>query len=101
MNSSQDISQNDVTFSSLPSYGQYDGNEEPSFLNSQLPLFEDAGILNKSAGETIAELTKVWMDERNAPELLPYEHSLVEPLILAIESQVKKKKKIGDISLIQ
>jgi GINS complex subunit 4 len=88
MDSSQDIAQNDATFSSLPSYAQYENNEEPSFLNTQLPLFGDAGILNQSAGETIAELTKVWMDERHAPELLPYEHSLVEPLILAIESQV-------------
>lgn len=91
MDPSLDNTLNDATFSSLPSYAQYGNNEEPSFLNSQLPLFEDAGILNTSAGETIAELTKVWMDERQAPELLPYEHSLVEPLILSIESQVNKK----------
>ncbi|KAI8989432.1 hypothetical protein BDB01DRAFT_541151 [Pilobolus umbonatus] len=37
--------------------------------------------------EKISELTKLWIDERGSPELLPYQQSLVEPLIDAIESQ--------------
>ncbi|KAI7904921.1 uncharacterized protein BX663DRAFT_501044 [Cokeromyces recurvatus] len=86
---SQDTSQNEVMFSSIPSFSQtsLDG---PSFLNSQTNFFENAGILSRSAGEMIAEMTQVWIDERNAPEILPYEHSLVEPLIEAIESQTEK-----------
>ncbi|KAI9480388.1 MAG: hypothetical protein EXX96DRAFT_482391 [Benjaminiella poitrasii] len=38
----------------------------------------------------IAEMTQAWIDERNAPEILPYEHALVEPLIEAIEAQTEK-----------
>ncbi|KAI8078268.1 uncharacterized protein B0P05DRAFT_470691 [Gilbertella persicaria] len=50
-------------------------------------LFEDAGILEKSTGEAAEELTTAWLNERNAPEVLPYERTLVEFLIETIERQ--------------
>lgn len=62
--------------------------EDPSFLAPRRALYEEAGILGVSAAKNIPQLTEVWMNERNAPELLPYERSLVEPLITAIEKQV-------------
>ena len=84
-------------YSSLPSFARDAINEEDSsFLETQAPseLFDESGfgsgdgIIGRAMGGTIDSLTKIWMDERNAPEILPYEHSLVEPLILAIETQV-------------
>lgn len=37
---------------------------------------------------TIANLTQAWLNERHAPELLPYKRAWVEELIDAIERQV-------------
>jgi hypothetical protein len=74
------------------SFDHADSKEEPSFLNSQQQpraLQQDAGILGISASKNIPQLTQVWMNERFAPELLPYKRSLVEPLIEAIENQVR------------
>lgn len=79
--------------SSFHSYSNnpYDDStqEDPSFLAPRRALYEEAGILGISAAKNIPQLTEVWMNERNAPELLPYERSLVEPLIAAIEKQAE------------
>lgn len=99
---SQTQSQEPESFmdSSLPSFVRdainYNEDEDSNFADTQAPSNVDAstfgfgndGIISRAMGGTIDSLTKIWMDERNAPELLPYEHSLVEPLILAIEAQV-------------
>lgn len=97
---SQSQSQEPESFldSSLPSFVRDAINhaDDSSFTDTQTPFDLDAssygigndGIISRPMGGTIDSLTKIWMDERNAPEILPYEHSLVEPLILAIEAQV-------------
>ncbi|KAI9247524.1 hypothetical protein BY458DRAFT_560350 [Sporodiniella umbellata] len=59
-----------------------------SFLYTQENLFHHAGSL--SYGEQVKELTKVWMDERNAPEVLHYRRDLVESLLDAVEKQGDK-----------
>ncbi|KAG1062486.1 hypothetical protein G6F42_027410 [Rhizopus arrhizus] len=85
--------------SSLPSFVRdaINNEDDSSFADTQAPSDFDAslfgvgndGIISRPMGGTIDSLTKIWMDERNAPEILPYEHSLVEPLILAIEAQAE------------
>ncbi|CEP11065.1 hypothetical protein [Parasitella parasitica] len=82
-------------YSSLPSFARdaLDEQDDSSFTETQTP-FDDSffggdGIIGRAMGDTIDSLTKIWMDERNAPEMLPYEHALVEPLILAIETQAE------------
>lgn len=83
----------DNLYSSFPTYTQSSlGNEDPSFLVPRNELFAEAGLLGISAAKNIPQLTQMWMNERNSPELLPYERALVEPLIEAIEDQVRRKK---------
>ncbi|KAL9553868.1 hypothetical protein MBANPS3_003074 [Mucor bainieri] len=88
--------------SSLPSFVRnainHNEEDDSNFADTQAPSDFDAssygigndGIISRPMGGTIDSLTKIWMDERNAPEILQYEHSLVEPLILAIEAQIEK-----------
>lgn len=90
---SQSTNGEGATMSSIPSFSQHRLNTEdqdgPSFLNrSGGGFYPDASSFSRSAKESVEELCRVWMNERNAPELLPYEHSLVEPLIASIISQV-------------
>ncbi|KAI8380377.1 hypothetical protein BD560DRAFT_347560 [Blakeslea trispora] len=81
-------SNSEVIFSSIPTYSQH---EDPSFLESQSDmLFEGAGVLERSTGEAAAQLTTAWSNERNAPEILPYERGLVEFLLETVEQQVEK-----------
>lgn len=89
-----DGSQDDM-LSSFSSFTQRQTTEslsgaEPSFLAPRNLLHEQAGQLSLSFSASIAQLTQLWMNERNAPELLSYERYLVEPLIEAIEVQVRK-----------
>jgi hypothetical protein len=86
MLNSQDSGSN--LYSSLPTLSNESDREDPSFLAPRRELYEAAGVLGISASKNIPQLTQVWMNERNAPELLPYERALVEPLITAIEKQV-------------
>ncbi|GAA5813143.1 hypothetical protein MFLAVUS_006613 [Mucor flavus] len=84
----------DNTFSSFSSFTQKQttensSNAEPSFLAPRNLLHEQAGQLSLSFSASIAQLTQLWMNERNAPELLFYERYLVEPLIEAIEVQAE------------
>lgn len=62
-------------------------HEDSSFSASQA-IYEGAGVLGVNNAQNISQLTVAWINERNAPELLPYERTLVEPLIEAIENQV-------------
>lgn len=74
------------TFSTFSRELESNQIEESSFLHTQDDIFNLAGAL--SYGDQVAELTKVWMDERNAPEVLKYRRDLVESLLDAVEKQV-------------
>lgn len=86
----------DNTFSSFSSFTQQTTNiasgGEPSFLAPRNLIHEEVGQLSLTFSKSIEQLTQVWMNERNAPELLFYERHLVEPLIEAVETQVRKIK---------
>ncbi|EIE76544.1 hypothetical protein RO3G_01248 [Rhizopus delemar RA 99-880] len=76
------------TFSTFSRELESNQIEESSFLHTQDDIFNLAGAL--SYGDQVAELTKVWMDERNAPEVLKYRRDLVESLLDAVEKQSEK-----------
>ncbi|KAG0168477.1 hypothetical protein DFQ28_011571 [Apophysomyces sp. BC1034] len=52
-------------------------------------LFAQAGTRYFSS-DAVADLTQAWIDERSAPELLPYKRFLVESLIDQLEDQIEK-----------
>lgn len=43
---------------------------------------------NDTISDPVDTLTQAWMNERNAPELLPYMKNLIDGLIEQIEEQV-------------
>lgn len=78
--------------SSLPNLTESSlSHEDRSFMAPGMDMFAEAGMLGISAAHVIPQLTEVWMNERNSPELLAYERVLVEPLIEAVETQVRKR----------
>ncbi|KAI8328015.1 hypothetical protein BC941DRAFT_445808 [Chlamydoabsidia padenii] len=56
----------------------YNTNTQPSSLYTQLTGTDE---------DSIVILTRLWMNERNAPELLPYQKHLIDNLIEMIEAQ--------------
>lgn len=88
---SSNIDSQDDFSSSMPTFLDSSlSHDDPSFLEPRMEIFAEAGLLGATAAKNIPDLLEVWMNERNAPELLPYERALVEPLIESIEDQVKK-----------
>ncbi|ORX46805.1 GINS complex, Sld5 component [Hesseltinella vesiculosa] len=59
---------------------------ESSFSMTQANALH-ARLSDDALEDNVLELTKVWMNERNAPELLPYRKQLVDFLIERIEDQ--------------
>ncbi|RCH89541.1 GINS complex subunit, partial [Rhizopus stolonifer] len=76
------------TFSSFSRELDSSQLQESSFLHTQENIFNLAGSL--SYGEQVSELTRIWMNERNSPEVLKYRRDLVESLLDAIETQSNK-----------
>ncbi|KAI9592242.1 hypothetical protein BDF19DRAFT_468212 [Syncephalis fuscata] len=49
-----------------------------------------SGRLDEASPSSLAQLTQAWINERAAPELLFYEHLLVEKLQQALDAQIDK-----------
>ncbi|KAI9312896.1 hypothetical protein BX666DRAFT_782096 [Dichotomocladium elegans] len=65
---------------------------DASFEISQDGAFlsvNDISSIRIDHADTIADLTQAWINERCAPELLPYRRYLVEPLIKSVEDQTE------------
>lgn len=62
-----------------------------SFSTSQdVAAFTDLTLGSEAVGGGLlmADLTQAWIDERTAPEILPYKHHLVEGLIERLDEKV-------------
>lgn len=72
-----------------PSQSQSLGASSFDFTQDDTLLgVNDFSSIRIDHADTVANLTQAWINERNAPELLPYKRYLVEPLLKAIEDQV-------------
>ncbi|KAG2179375.1 hypothetical protein INT44_006221 [Umbelopsis vinacea] len=64
-----------------------------STLNSSIHItqssdaFYETGLDDEFATDDVAEMTQIWINERNSPEILPYRRRLVEDLTELIEHQ--------------
>ncbi|KAI7892872.1 uncharacterized protein EV154DRAFT_503244 [Mucor mucedo] len=87
---SNNVNSEDTLNSSNPSISNKSRSSiDHGFKTPSMGLYGEAGKVVQAAAESIPQLMLVWMNERNAPELLPYERTLVEPLIDAIEKQAE------------
>jgi GINS complex subunit 4 len=70
-----------------------------STLNSSIHITQasdalyETGLDDEFVTDDVAEMTQIWINERNSPEVLPYRRRLVEDLTELIEHQVSKRKK--------
>ncbi|KAI8578840.1 hypothetical protein K450DRAFT_244783 [Umbelopsis ramanniana AG] len=64
-----------------------------STLNSSIHITQssealyETGLDDEFATDDVAEMTQIWINERNSPEILPYRRRLVEDLTELIEHQ--------------
>ncbi|CDS08152.1 hypothetical protein LRAMOSA02100 [Lichtheimia ramosa] len=73
-----------------PSQSQSLGASSFDFTQDDTLLgVNDFSSIRIDHADTVANLTQAWINERNAPELLPYKRYLVEPLLKAIEDQTE------------
>ena len=70
-----------------------------STLNSSIHITQasdalyETGLDDEFVTDDVAEMTQIWINERNSPEVLPYRRRLVEDLTELIEHQVSERKK--------
>lgn len=55
----------------------------------------ETGLEDEFVTDDVAEMTQIWINERNSPEVLPYRRRLVEDLTELVEHQVSKRKNIN------
>jgi GINS complex subunit 4 len=64
-----------------------------SSLNSSINITQSSNALYEATfgdelnTDDVAELTEIWINERNCPEILPYKKRLIEDLMELIEHQ--------------
>ncbi|KAI8982022.1 hypothetical protein BDF20DRAFT_446923 [Mycotypha africana] len=69
--------------------------DQPDFFQRN-NLYDHAGALSSTVGEALADLTQAWMNERNAPEILPFERDLVALLLDQVQAQTEKMTELAE-----